>query len=61
MSGSEQAKASAVKLQVNGEDVPLNPFVTAIFASTIKGMVDSLKLEKPPRDISIQITFDNGA
>lgn len=52
-----QTRSTAVSLEVNGKCVPLNPFVTGLFASTIKGMVDALKLEEPPREISIQVTL----
>lgn len=62
MSDSETPTASATRasqviLEVNGKSVPLNPFVTGMLGSTIKGMVEALKLEKAPHTISIHLTF----
>ena len=31
-----------VCLKVNDRDIPLNPFVTGLFANVVKGLVDSL-------------------
>lgn len=50
-------RASQLRLEVNGKPVPLNPFVTGMLGSTIKGMVEALKLEESPHTISIHLTF----
>lgn len=50
-------RASQVRLEVNGQTVLLNPFVTGMLGSTIKGMVEALKLEEAPHTISIHLTF----
>jgi molybdopterin-guanine dinucleotide biosynthesis protein B len=39
----ESRKAKEISLKVNGEPIPLSPFVKDILIKTIKGMVSSLK------------------
>ena len=51
-------RTSQVSLEVNGKPVPVNSFVSGMIGSTIKGMVEALKLEEAPRTISIHLTLD---
>ena len=47
-----------IKLNVNGQDVPMNPFVKRTFSKVIEGLVSSL--DKLPADIKkIEITINN--
>ncbi len=45
----------AVKLKVNGKNIPLNSFVQSIFKEVILGMVRSLKGVDNPKEIDITI------
>jgi molybdopterin-guanine dinucleotide biosynthesis protein B len=44
-----------VSLKVNGKKIPLTPFVSSFVASTLKGMLTSLKGCDHPRQIEIRI------
>ena len=44
-----------VELKVNDNDVELNPFVCAMFANVIKGMVSTLKGVEEPKEIVLKI------
>lgn len=47
-----------IKLNINGKDIPMNPFVKKTFTNVIKGLVNSL--DKLPDDIKeIKITINN--
>ena len=46
---------SEVKLWVNGEFIPLKPFVKAFVGQTVKGMVNALKGARQPEKIRIKI------
>jgi len=45
-----------VKVIINGKEIEVNQFVSAVFGNTINGMVSSLRLEDSPREIEIKIT-----
>ena len=45
-----------VKVNVNGKEIEINPFVTSVIGNTIVGMVSSLKLDDEPKEIVITIT-----
>jgi len=45
-----------VKLQVNGEEIPLNPFVRSMVVSIILGMISPLKrLPEKPTSIMVKL------
>jgi hypothetical protein len=39
-----------VRLRVNGREIPINPFVTGVFANVIDGLLDSLDQVPEPRE-----------
>lgn len=45
-----------VSLNVNGKDVPLNPFVCQMLGGGIMGMISSLKDADDPKEIKINIS-----
>ena len=48
--------SDAIKLKVNGKEVPMNPFVERTFSNVISGLVHSLdKLPDDVRQIEIFI------
>jgi hypothetical protein len=53
---ADSEKARAVKIKVNGKEVPLNPFATHILGNTIWAMISSLKLEEKPSKIQIELS-----
>jgi len=48
-------KNARVTLEVNGQEVPLNPFVSDFLRQTILGMISALKGAKSPRQIKLEI------
>ncbi len=45
-----------VSLKVNGQDIPLNPFVKDIITNVLKGVVESLdKIPGKPDKIEVKI------
>jgi hypothetical protein len=49
-------KKPLVILELDGEAVPINPFVQKIFLNTLTGMVRSLdKVKENPREIRLTI------
>ena len=48
-------KNARVTLEVNGRDIPLNPFVSNLFRQIILGMISALKGVKSPRQIKLEI------
>ena len=48
-------KNARVSLEVNGRDIPLNPFVSNIIRQIILGMLSALKGVKSPRQIKLEI------
>jgi hypothetical protein len=46
-------KIKSVGVRVNGKDIELNDFVEMIFGNTIVGMVESLRLDQPPKCIEV--------
>ena len=48
-------KNAHVTLEVNGRDIPLNPFVGNIIRQIILGMISALKGVKSPRQIKLEI------
>jgi hypothetical protein len=45
-----------VNLKVNGQEIPLNPFVTTVVFNVVKGLVDSLdKIPDNPGTIELRI------
>jgi molybdopterin-guanine dinucleotide biosynthesis protein B len=55
----EEEAMSEVKLEVDGRDIPLNPFVRTFFEKTVLGMVGSLSGVGPePRTIVVAIDRD---
>ena len=48
-------KNARVTLEVNGRDIPLNPFVSNIFRQIILGMLSALKGVKSPRQIKLEV------
>jgi molybdopterin-guanine dinucleotide biosynthesis protein B len=55
----EEESMSEVKLEVDGRDVPLNPFVRTFMENTVVGMVNSLSGVGPePRKIIVTIDRD---
>ena len=42
-------------LIVNGQEIPLNEFVNGFFASTILGMIASLRGVPEPRTVEIRV------
>lgn len=53
--GNPNCQSTEVTLQVNGKDVPLNPFVRQMLSGGILGMISSLKDADDPKDIQISI------
>jgi molybdopterin-guanine dinucleotide biosynthesis adapter protein len=51
----KERKEETITLKVNGNAVPLNPFVRGFIAGTLKGMVSSLKGCRDPKQIEIRI------
>jgi len=50
--------SNKIKLHVNGDDVPMNPFVKRTFTKVIEGLISSL--DKLPDTINkIEITINN--
>jgi len=46
-----------IELNINGKDIPMNPFVKKTFVKVVEGLVDSL--DKLPDDIKqIKINID---
>jgi molybdopterin-guanine dinucleotide biosynthesis protein B len=55
----EEAAVSEIRLEVDGQKVPLNPFVRSFIENTVLGMVTSLTgVEPDPRKISLAIDRD---
>jgi len=48
-------KNARIQLEVNGRDIPLNPFVKNLFQQTILGMISVLKGVKSARRIELKI------
>lgn len=48
-------KNTRVTLEVNGRDIPLNPFVGNFLRQSILGMLSALKGVKSPRRIKLEI------
>lgn len=46
-----------ITIRVNGQDLPLNPFVMGLFAETLKGMISALKVPEPPRHVEIHLKY----
>jgi hypothetical protein len=46
-------KIKSVGVRVNGKDIELNDFVVTLFGNTIVGMVESLRLDQPPKRIEV--------
>jgi molybdopterin-guanine dinucleotide biosynthesis adapter protein len=53
-------KRETVLLKVNGEVIPLNPFVKGFLVKTVRGMVVSLKGCDAPRTVEIRIDEASG-
>ena len=51
-------KVPPVRLKVNGEEVPLSPFVQKSILGTVRGMVSSLKGCESPQSIELKIDLD---
>ena len=49
-------KKRAIKIRVNGKDVPLNPFATNILGDTIWAMIASLRLDEKPTKVEIELS-----
>jgi hypothetical protein len=47
-----------VRLKVNGQNVPLSPFVQKSIIGTVRGMVSALKGCESPKSLEIQISDD---
>jgi len=55
----EEDVMSEIKLEVDGSDIPLNPFVRTFIEKTVLGMVSSLTgVDPEPRNISLTIDRD---
>ena len=48
-------KNARVTLEVNGRDIPLNPFVSNLLRQIILGMISALKGVKSPRQVELKI------
>jgi molybdopterin-guanine dinucleotide biosynthesis protein B len=48
-------KNARVSLEVNGRDIPLNPFVSNIIRQIILGVLSTLKGVKSPRQIKLEV------
>jgi len=52
----EKDQSHSIRVTVNGEEVPLNPFVNNFMIHTIEAMVSALKdIPTPAKSITIQI------
>ncbi|MGB2979668.1 MAG: hypothetical protein WBC77_00270 [Candidatus Zixiibacteriota bacterium] len=49
-------KKRAIKVKVNGKDIPLNPFATNILGNAIWAMITSLRLEEKPAKVEIEVS-----
>jgi hypothetical protein len=54
-SSDNQRGLPDITVRVNGEELPLNPFVQGFVASTVKGMISALKGPPEPRTIDIHL------
>ncbi|MBI5556428.1 MAG: molybdopterin-guanine dinucleotide biosynthesis protein B [Deltaproteobacteria bacterium] len=50
--------SSSVSLLVNGNNIPLKPFVQEVLAGTLVGFIDSLKFSADASEIDIRIKLD---
>lgn len=45
-----------ISLKVNGQEIPMNPFVKDIFANVLNGLVDALdKIPEKPKKIELLV------
>jgi hypothetical protein len=51
-------KSSRIRLKVNGENVPLSPFVQKSIIGTVRGMISALKGCESPQSVEIRISGD---
>jgi len=51
-------KTDPVRLRVNGQEIPLSPFVQASIRATVRGMVSALRGCNPPQEVEIYIPPD---
>ena len=51
-------KSSRIRLKVNGENVPLSPFVQKSIIGTVRGMISALKGCQSPQSVEIRISGD---
>ena len=50
-----------VRLEVDGRDIELNPFVRQLFAGVIRGLIGALKGVDQPRKVVISVESPMGA
>ena len=51
----KESKETDIELLINGEVVPMNPFVKSIFESTLNGMVSCLKGVSEVKDLRLTL------
>lgn len=51
-------KNTRVKLEVNGQDIPLNPFVGNFIRQVVLGMISALKGVRSPRQVNLRLETD---
>ena len=58
--GRPNAERDAIRVTIDGEEVPINAFASAVISGGILGMLSALKGVEKPRDIRIEIRRGRG-